>query len=99
MQFVDDRLFPTPSHPARIGPVESLRIDDLAGAMNIGGLKAGGGIGNFFIAVDLILVTGARSSQVGSQFEPTFTRRGQGESGFAVSLEKVQRNFFCFRSP
>src|SRR5215469_5676508 len=86
MQFVDHRLFPRSSHPARIGPVESLRIDDFAGAMNIGGLKAGGGIGNFLIAVDLILVAGARSSQVSSQFEPTFTGRVHGESGFAVGV-------------
>src|SRR5262249_9833127 len=66
----EDRLAPGASAPRRVVPVEGGGIDDLARAVHVARLEAGGRIGHRELAVDHELVEGARRGQVGARDIP-----------------------------
>ncbi len=82
MQLIDDRRFPRSSMPIGIGPPPTPRIDDLAGAMHILGLKPGCGIGHPQPAIDAVMITAPGRGPVRHQAEPASRLADQGQDRF-----------------
>jgi hypothetical protein len=84
MEFVGHDLFPGSTAPIRIGPVEGLRIDDLARAMDIGRLKSRGRVGHRRSAIDDIEVSISGERGRRRQAEPAGVSAFQREQSLAA---------------
>ena len=89
MQFVKDGFFPGPSVPAilttgPLAPVEGGGIDNLAGAVDSQGLKAGGGVRHRQASVDAVAIEVAVTDTRGQTLEPAVGWGGHGQGQLAV---------------
>src|SRR6266403_5430208 len=87
MQFVKNRFVPRAAMPVVLLPFEPLRMNDFAGTVHAGRLVTRRWIGDFMAVVDSELISRARASFAGDEFEPTVVKRMHGQT--------LRREFNC----
>ena len=81
MDFVEDGFFPWSPYPGGIGPLIYSGVDNEAQAMDVVGLKSGGGIGHYQAAVDPVALAATCAGLLRNEAIPAFVASRHGKLG------------------